>query len=81
MSRDTTLCWSAGRIRHAAEMVSYAETQLIDIGLNEIALQLLDARLKLEELRLDVIGLAYQRVNPPAPPQHRAGYSAEQLPF
>jgi len=79
MSRDTTLCISAGWVRRAAEMVSHAETQLIDIGLDEVALQLLDTRLKLEELRLDMIDAAYQTRPTATRPRNEA--QQPELPF
>jgi hypothetical protein len=60
-------------------MVSHAETQLIDIGLDEVALQLLDTRLKLEELRLDMIDAAYQTRPTATRPRNEA--QQPELPF
>lgn len=79
MSRDTALTTAAGQLRRAAEMVCHAEAQLVDVSFDKVALQLLDIRLALEELRLDLIESAYHFG--PAPRRPPAPRGPEQLPF
>lgn len=79
MYRDVALVRIAGQLRRAREVMSDAEAQLVDIGLHQIAFELQDLSLELEELHLDLMQPLSQL--PPAAPRPPAPRRPDELPF
>ena len=79
MYRDVALTRIAGQVRRAREMMSDAETQLVDIGLHQVALQLQNLALELEEIHLDLLEPLANLTS--IMPRNRRQHCQQDLPF
>lgn len=79
MYRDVALVRIAQSVRRAREMLTDAEAQLVDIGLHQIAFEIQDLSLELEEIHLDLLEPLANI--PSLMPRSRAPRGQEELPF
>jgi hypothetical protein len=69
----------ASQVRRARCSLSEASAQLLDVGLDDVLLQLTNIECDLEDVYLKLMEPTRQRLAPPGAPRVRN--SAEQLPF
>jgi hypothetical protein len=79
MYRDVALVRIATKVRMAREMMSDAEAQLVDIGFHQIAFELQDLSLELEDIHSELLKPA--SLLPPRRARQRRPPCDEDIPF